>query len=271
MQQNSIIGSINKKSLILAVAILVLIFNTLFCYLVFFLFKNYFITIDLDNRLTLKLGDFQISTQIKKDVNVNIDTVISIPLDAEFDIPFSAKIQVNEVFDVNTTIPISLVLTEKELKLAELVIPIETDFPIDEIILVSTTVPIDTTITTYANVPIKVKGELPINISIPIKQNIHIKKTLLINIEHFKMSLDLDLPIKTQVSINQPITASSTVPIKLNSVVDIPIKTSIPVNIADTFTTQVGIDGSLSVKSGTLKLDFEAFGVGEKRSAPQPK
>ena len=261
----AVAGSIINGKLVLLVGILVVLFNLCLGLVVVFVLKNYFVTIDLDNRLKISIDDLQISTQINEKIDVLIDSTITIPINTNFEVPIAADILIDEVFDIETNVPISIVLTENEMQMGDIEIPIETDFPIDEIVVVNTTIPIDTTIRTYAGVPIKVRGNLPINIEIPIKQNIHVKKNLVINLSKFRLALDMTLPIKTKVAVKQLVGIENTVPINIAEKVSVEIKAIVPINVIEPFQTQIGIGGSLSVSSGSLILDYDAIDVDKKQ------
>lgn len=254
-----IYASWNK--IIFLVLLIVLIFNLLIFTSIFAVVSNYTISIELGERLAISLKELIIDTHVEDEVKVHIDSNIAVPINADIDVPISTNIFIDEVFDVEASVPVSISLTENELQLANIAVPIDTYFPIDESIQIDTTVPIDSVISTYGGLPVKVKVDLPIQATIPIKQDIRVKKDLLINLNQFQIDLNFELPINTLVAIKKPIKAASIIPIKVDTIINAPIKAKVPINIAESFQTAVNVKYPMSIESGKLILDLDAISI----------
>lgn len=254
-------GLLSKK---IKISLIIAIFFSLVLLLAILLFSEYVITISLDKRLKLDIEEMKVTTRVDEKINVRMDSTISVPVNTVMEIYLNEDVMIDEIFDIKTVVPVSIVLTEKEVRLTNLEVPIETDIPIDEMIMVDTVIPIDATLKTYAGFPVKVKGNIPIKAAIPVRQMIHIKKNIVIDLARFKMALNMDLPIAIQAAINQPIKIKSTIPVEINETVKIPINAEIPVEILGPFKASIDVNEAITVKSGHLYLDAGAIEIRKK-------
>ena len=254
-------SSLDKAKLIASVGFLVLFFNIGFYLAVGLFIKNYSLNVDLANRLKINVDDLNLSAQLKGLVNASVDAVIDIPIDTEIKVPIETEIYIDDVFDIKTSIPISINLTPNELQVTNIEVPLDTEILIDEVIRIDATIPLDTTIIVYGVMPVKLKAKLPIKVDIPIKQKIHVRKNLKVDLNKFDISLNMDIPVQKKIRISQPVKIKEIIPVNFSQTLEVPIKAELPVTIKDTLEIQATVQGPLSVNSGSLFLDHKALSI----------
>jgi hypothetical protein len=175
---------------------------------------------------------------------VDVDQVLHVPLNLTLEVPLDAKVQVDEVIPVRTTVPIDMVLTEKELDLSRLEIPIDDAVYVDDVILVDTIVPIDSTATTVMGVEVPVKMNVPIKLKVPIKQKVRVRDKLVIGLKSFRVPFRVVLPVNADVPFKQEITVSGRARVPVRQVVAIPLKQRLDVNVPEAIPMEAEVKGS---------------------------
>ena len=79
---------------------------------------------------------------LERELEVPINEVFTVYLDMDVDVPIEQAIRVNQDVLVDTLIPISMNLTEKELSFKDLRVPIDTEVFIDDVIELDVKVPL---------------------------------------------------------------------------------------------------------------------------------
>lgn len=174
---------------------------------------------------------------------VAVDQTVRIPLRMTLDVPLDAKVLVDETIPVRTTVPIDMVLTEKELDLSRLEIPIDDSVFIDDVILVNTTVPIDSTAETVAGIEVPVKMNVPVKLRIPVKQKVRVRDKLVLGLKSFRIPFHVDLPVNADVPFKQEMRVSGTARVPVNQVVAIPLKQQLDVTVPETIPVEAEVKG----------------------------
>ena len=166
------------------------------------------VTIDLDADLPVTLkGIIPFSTRLEKRVDatiaqevqaeamlgdslsVQLDERLSIPIRLDIDVPIDTKIAIDDSLDVELIAHVMTTLTDKELKLDELTIPLDTEVFVDDVVHLKTVIPLDTTVQSVLGIDVPVKANLPIEIDVPIKQKMRIRDTLRVKVRGLRAPL----------------------------------------------------------------------------------
>src|SRR5689334_12113946 len=81
------------------------------------------ITVALDDRV-------QAEVQLDQ-LDIPLDETVSVPLDLQLDVPIDTEISVAQDMDLSLVVPVHTVLTERELDLRSLEVPIDSDLYVD--------------------------------------------------------------------------------------------------------------------------------------------
>ncbi len=183
-----------------------------------------------------------------KKITASVDQTIRVPLHLDLDVPLDAKVMIDEVIPVRTTVPIDMVLTEKELDLSHLEIPIDDSVFIDDNILVDTVVWIDSTATTVAGIAVPVKMRVPIKMQVPVKQKIRVHDRLVLGLKSFRVPFHVDLPVNVDVPLKQEVRVKGQARVPVRQEVSIPLKQLLDVTVPDAVPVEVTVDGRATAR-----------------------
>ena len=223
--------------------------------------------------------DLRANVLINQRLAIPVNEILEVPIDMNINAPVKADVLVDQVLDLNVDIPIDVVLTEKELNVEKLQIPLDTELFIDDTLQIETKLPVDTTVKSLLGIPIPVKGTIPVKMAVPIKQKIRVKDEITVGVKQFRAPLKIVVPIRAQVPVKQMLHVEGTVsvpirqtlPIQVRQVVNATLPDAIPVSISmdkklpialkAAFDTDVKITGTVPIQLGTLSFKKGAVRV----------
>ena len=141
--------------------------------------------------------------------------------------------------------PIDTVLTERELDLSHLTVPIDTDMFVDDAIDLDTVLPIDTEITTTLGIKVPVKARIPVKMKIPIHQKIHVRDTLVLGVRKLRVPLKLTLPVRVHVPIDQSFHVRGMIHAPIKQRLRVPLHKTISAKLATDTPVQVKLSGQM--------------------------
>jgi hypothetical protein len=203
------------------------------------------VTIDQGFQTKVKLGEFAI------DLNERVD----IPLRMKVEVPIDSSVRIDQPLDISIDVPIDTVLSEKELDLNQLTIPIDQNVFIDDTILLDIVVPIDTTVTTTLGVRVPVKANLPIKMKVPIKQPLHVRDSLKLKLRNVRVPLKMVVPVHAQVPLNQSFRVRGSVTVPIDQTVQVPIRKTIRPSVSSELPVSVVLSGKLPA---LIKAKFDS-------------
>lgn len=213
---------------------------------------------------------------------VDVDQVVRVPLNLSLDVPLDAKVAVDQVIPIRTTVPVDMVLTERELDLSRLEIPIDDSVYVDDVIVVKAVVPIDSTATTVMGVEVPVKMQVPVNLRVPIRQKVRVRDKLVVGLKSFRLPFHVDLPVNADVPFKQELHVSGRARVPVRQEVAIPLKQRLDVKVPDAIPVSVAVDGhaaaqitsavrvtavlpeEVRAKLGTVRFDASEVSVGSR-------
>lgn len=179
-----------------------------------------------------------------KPFSVSVDQQLRVPLNLVLDVPLDAKVKVEEIIPVRTTVPVDMVLTEKELDLSHLEIPIDDSVFVDDVIVVDTVVWIDSNATTVAGIVVPVKMRVPIKVRVPVKQKIRVHDRLILGLKSFRIPFHADLPVNADVPFKQEMRVSGTAHVPVRQTVSIPFKQLLDVSVPESVPMEATVKGT---------------------------
>jgi hypothetical protein len=199
-------------------------------------------------------------------------------------VPVDTSMRIDQTIDVVMTVPIDVVLTERELDLTKLEIPIDTELYIDDVIPIELVIPIDTEVETALDMKVPVKAKIPVEVKVPIKQKVRVRDTLRVGVPKLRVPLRMQVPVKAQVPIHQDVRVRGEVEVPVKRKVSVPIKQvmrpdlgdevaaqvtlvgTLPAEITADLHTEVTMDQAIPTRIGEIRLD-----VGEVTIERRPK
>jgi hypothetical protein len=178
-------------------------------------------------------------------MEIPLDETIEVPLDFRLAVPVDTAMQVNETLEVATTVPIDIVLTERELDLGKLEIPIDTEVYIDDTIDVELEIPFDTEVETTLGLKVPAKGKVPVKAKVPIRQKVRVRDTVRVAVPKLRVPLRMQLPVRAQVPIRQSIHVKGEVDVPVRRKLKVPIKQVVRPDLDDAIAAQVKLTGKL--------------------------
>jgi hypothetical protein len=241
------------------------------------------IRVELDGGVQVGFTQPLESTIIIRDpIHVAIDRAVTVPIDLQVDVPIDTTVAVDQVIDVSLQAPVDVVITERELQLDRLTVPIDTSVMVDATIPVDTIVPIDSAVTSVLGLSVPVKANLPIRMAVPIKQPIHIHDTIQLAVTKLHAPLHMTVPITAKVPIKQGIHVTGeihvpihrTIPVTLGALsitptpdplrVTVSLPEATPVNLKATLTPTVELPEPVQIKLDPIRIDTKDVTVGVK-------
>jgi hypothetical protein len=168
---------------------------------------------------------------------------------------------VDQVLDLNFEVPIDVMLTQKELNLGKLQIPLDTELFVDETVLIETTLPLDTSVKSLLGASIPVKGSIPIKMSVPIKQKIRVKDQITVDVKQFRAPLKMVIPIRAQVPVKQVLHIVGAVKVPIKQTLPIHVKKDIGATLANTVPVSIRMDNKLPISLEEFDCDVEIEGT----------
>jgi hypothetical protein len=209
---------------------------------------------------------------LRDPIRFSMDHALQVPIDLQVDVPIDTDVFVDQTIHVSLQAPIDVVLTERELSLDRLTLPIDTSVLVDDEIPIDLVVPIDTSVSSVLGLSVPVKANLPIHVKIPIKQRVHIKDTLDVAVSHLRAPLHLVVPIVADLPIKQGIHVTGqvhvpihrTVPVRFDRVsiqpapepipVTVTLPDKVPVQLSTAIAPVVNLSGEVPVTLGPVRI-----------------
>ena len=241
------------------------------------------VPVDVSFERSLDVGFSQpLASQIvlREPIRFSMDHALNVPIDLQVDVPIDTDVFVDQTIHVSLQAPVDVVLTEHELSLDRLTLPIDTSVLVDDEIPIDMVVPIDTSVSSVLGLSVPVKANLPIRMKIPIKQRVHVKDTLDVAVSHLRAPLHLIVPIVADLPIKQGIHVTGeihvpihrTIPVRFDHVSiqpdpePIPVTVTLPSNVPVRLTTAVApvvnLSGEVPVTLGAVRIKAADVVVG---------
>lgn len=288
------------KSTFLILLVIILFFGGIGLFSGLYLASRGVLVLNLDREVNLAMsGSVPFKTSIHRQIDVRmpktldadvkiademtipIRDTLEIPLKFAVRVPVSGEVQVDDVIPLDITVPVNIVLSEKELRLEHLRIPLDTEVYIDDDIDLDIVVPLDTEVKTVMGIIVPVTADVPVKMAVPIKQKVRIKDTLTIDVDSLSVPLKFNLPLKLNVPVRQSIHVAGEVAAPIEQTIRVPIEKTIrakmppvipvKVELADTVPVNLDADldttvlinsqvpvtlGQLEIKTGDIGFDF---------------
>ena len=231
----------------------------------------------IDKNIDVQLPQrFGANVLLNQHLTIPLDETLDVPLNMTVAAPVEADVLVDQILDLNVDVPIDVVLTENELTLDKVQVPLNSDVFIDDTLQIETTLPLDTTVKSVMGVPIPIKASIPIKMSVPIKQTIRVKDDVTVDVKHFRAPLKMVMPIRAQVPVKQKLHIVGTVKVPIEQMLPVHIKkiigttlqnavpvsvaigNKIPISLKASFDSDVQINGTIPIKLGTLSFKRES-------------
>ena len=187
-------------------------------------------------------------------LSVPLDTAFEVPLDFTLDVPLDNEINVADSLELDTKVAIDTVLTEHEIDLSQLQIPIDTDVYVDDSIAVETTVPVDSEVTTLLGVTVPVHMKVPIKTKIPIHQKVHVRDVIQLKTQHARIPLHMTLPVHAKVPLARALHVRGNVRVPVKQRVRVPVKQLLALDLVGPLPVTVALQGKLPAQ---LKADLD--------------
>jgi hypothetical protein len=200
--------------------------------------------------------DSEISARVRLGtLNIPIHESISVPLDFTVKAPIDTHMAVDDVVVVSMRVPVDMVLTERELDLSQLEVPIDTDVFVDDSFLIDTKIPIETEVTTTLGIKVPVKMLVPIKTRIPIKQKVHVRDRMKLGIQRLRVPLHLTVPVEARLPIKQTLHVQGEVSVPIKQRLTVPISQTMHPAIVDELPVVAKLQGQLPAH---LRGDLDA-------------
>jgi hypothetical protein len=219
---------------------------------------------------------------IRDPIHVAIDRAVTVPLDLQVDVPIDTMVMVDQVIDVAMKAPLDVVITERELQLEHLTVPIDTSVLVDDKIPIDTIVPIDSAVTSVLGLSVPVKANLPIHLVVPIKQPVHIHDTIQLAVTQLRAPLHMVVPITAKVPIKQGVHVTGeihvpihrTIPVTLGALsitptpepihVTVALPEATPVHLTATLSPTITLPEPVQVGLDPIRIDTKDVSIGVK-------
>lgn len=217
---------------------------------------------------------------LRDPIRFSMDRALEVPIDLQVDVPIDTDVFVDQTIHVSLQAPVDVPLTEHELSLDRLTIPIDTSVLVDDEIPIDLTVPIDATISSVLGVRVPVKGNLPVRMKVPIKQRVHVKDTLDVAVHDLHARLQIVVPIEADLPLKQAIHVTGqvhvpihrTVPVRFDRVsiqpapepipVTVRLPQKVPVHLSASMAPVVSVSSEVPVKIAPLRVKPTDVAVG---------
>jgi hypothetical protein len=181
-------------------------------------------------------------------LEVPINERLLLPLKLDLSLPVVATVHVDQLLELSLDVPIRTVLTERELRIEQLEVPLDTEVFIDDVIDINTTLPIDTHVKTSLGLSVPVQAELPIRLKVPLRQKLRVRDSLALHVSKLKVPLEVTIPVKVQLPLKQDLHISGTVQASIKQDVEIPLKQILHPNLSEPIQVAVQLQGALPAR-----------------------
>jgi hypothetical protein len=207
----------------------------------------------LDQSVDVELPDPLHATVRLGKLSIPLNETIVVPLATTLSVPIDAEVQIDQPLRIALTVPIRTVLTERELNLSRLVVPVDDDVFVDDTLDLDVIIPLDTEVTTTLGIVVPVKGQLPIRARVPIHQKLHIRSRLTVGIEKFAIPLSVDLPIEATLPFKQTIRVRGIIDVPIHQRLAIPIRQVLHPDVQEPIAVTAAVNGKIHA---ALKADI---------------
>jgi hypothetical protein len=209
-------------------------------------------------------GPFEGQAQIHGPIQVNLRDTLRIPLHLDLDVPIDTEMSIDQEIEIDLQVPVRTVLTDRELALGTLEVPIDTEVWVDDVVHVEGVVAVDTHVRSVMGMQVPVVGDIPVSMRVPIRQRLRVRDRLQVTVNGLRAPLDLVIPVRTRVPIRETL--------RIQGSVHVPIRKTIPVRIQQVVTATIDPPFPISVSlDDTLPIDVSGEIDGEVRIAnPMP-
>lgn len=208
----------------------------------------------LGQPLTIALDD-RVNAEVQLDqLEIPIDETLIVPINMQLDAPVEAEVAVAQDMDLALVVPVQTVLTERELDLRSIEVPIDTELFVDDAIDVDFTLPIDTEVETTLGLRVPVKVDVPIKTRVPIRQKVRVRDTLEIGVPKLRIPLNVKLPVRVKFPLTQTFTVKGRVRAPLHQRIAVPIRQTIRPKLGSPIAATVKIDGHVAAR---LEAEFD--------------
>jgi hypothetical protein len=205
--------------------------------------------------LSVRLAD-RIDAKVRIDeLAIPIDEVIVVPLRMTLDVPIDTTVAVDEEIAVDLTVPLDIVLTEREIDLSKLEVTIDTDVFVDDQIVIDTIIPIDSEVTTTLGITVPVKMQVPVKAKIPIRQNVRIRDTIKLGMASVRIPLKMNVPVHASIPFKQELRVVGKVKVPISERIRVPIRQTMHPRLAEPLVASVELEGLVPA---TLDGELEA-------------
>jgi len=210
-----------------------------------------------DKPLPVKLDDLLAIKVSLNQLSVPIDETLHVPVHFDVDMPFEGDVAINQELDLALDVPINMILTERELDLSRLQVPIDTEIFIEDKIAVDFVLPIDTQAQTLLGVTVPVKVDVPIHTKVPVKQKVRVRDTVDISVRELHVPLHATVPVKVKVPVHQTLNVQGTVRAPIRANVPIHLQHTIRPKMTEDVDALVRIRGEVPAKVDGVHADVQ--------------
>jgi hypothetical protein len=217
---------------------------------------------------------------LRDPIRFSMDHALEVPIDLQVDVPIDTDVLVDQTIHVSLEAPIDMPLTDQELSLGRLTIPVDTSILVDDEIPIDIVVPIDSSVSSVLGLSVPVKANLPVRMKVPIKQRVHVKDTLDVAVRDLHARLHVVVPISADLPLKQAIHVTGqvhvpihrTVPVRFDRVsiqpapepipVTVTLPQKVPVRLSASMVPVVNLAGEVPVKVGPLRIKPAGVALG---------
>lgn len=133
-----------------------------------------------------------------------------------FTLPVEGDVEIDQPLNVTLEIPLEMTLTEADIDLSRLELPLDTDIFVAGSVELETVIPIATNVKTPMGITLPIKANVPVKVDVPIRQNLHVRERLKLDIDH------VHIPVKTKVPVQVDLALRQT--FRIATKIDVPIR-----------------------------------------------
>lgn len=191
--------------------------------------QNVDVSIDDEVQARVKLGQLQIP----------LDETLQIPLDFTLQVPIDSDVTIDQPVHLSMIVPIQTVLTEKEIDLNQLEVPIGDVF-IDDYMDIEDVVHIDSHVQTALGITVPVRAAIPFKTRIHVKQALRVMNSVKVQLEQLKIPIHASIPVETSFQLKQTF--------RVRGMIEVPIKQCVSVPVRKTITATLPEDFGVSIR-----------------------
>ena len=215
-----------------------------------------------------------------------LDERLEVPLDLMLEVPIDSDVSIDQPVRLSLLVPIHTVLTEQEIDLNQLEIPIGDVF-VDDVVDIADVVHIDTQVQTALGISVPVKAAVPIKTKVRIKQALRVVNSVKVQLDKLQIPIHAQIPVETSFQLQQTFRVRGTVQVPIRQSVTIPVKQTITANLPESLgvsvtlrdkvhaylkadlAAEVGFDRAIPAQLGAVHIDGEQVRIQAKRPLPE--